>query len=109
MLVISIIVGLGILGAMAYLALSPKTPYGLRIAALIALGVMILSVIICLIIMISGRSGTANIVPDVPLMPADKNSGANNLFLILGFIIFLLALFIVIFIFSLRESRNRKK
>ena len=108
MLVFSIIAGLCLLGAMSYLALSKNSRSGIRIAALIALGVMILTVIACLIIIMSSRAAVSEAQPfSDTVMPVKPRSAGDSLLLI-GCIIFLVALFMIILIQSLREQRKMK-
>ena len=109
MLVVSIVVGACILCAMAYLALSKKSRFWRRIAALIALGVMIFSVIVCLIVIVFGGTVVAGkrIVSDMEIPFEPPRSAGDSLFII-GFILLLIALFVTVLVLSLHESRNRK-
>ena len=109
MLIILIIAGVCIFGVMSYLALSKKSSFKVRAAALVSLGVMVLAVIICLIVILStgisfknSRSSSS----DFPIMPYQSQ---NNSFLLIGSIIFLFILFMLILVFSLREQRRMKK
>jgi heme A synthase len=107
MLVVSAIIGALILGVMVYLALSKKSRYWIRVAALIALGVMILSVIVCLIAILSGRAAVVGnqFIADMPL-PVEPPRSAGNLLAYVIMIIFLLTLFIVVLILSIQEQRK---
>jgi hypothetical protein len=90
-----------------YLALSRKSGFRTRIAALAALGLMFLSVIVCGIFLISGGlAAEGNVL--IPLdLPADKAAApSNNLWIFLVFIFFLAALFVVITALSIREQRR---
>lgn len=94
------------LGAIIYIALSRKSGLRTRIAALIALGVMLLSVIVCTVLLITGNLEAEGDV--IPLdLPADTAAvPSNDLWIFLAFIVFLAALFVVITVLSIREQRR---
>jgi hypothetical protein len=96
-----------ILGAMIYLALSKKTGPAIRIAALIALGLMVVSVIVCLVLAFTGGPAVST-GPILPVIePHEKLPAAgSNLAVLFGLIVFLLALFILVAILSLRERKR---
>jgi len=110
MLIISIIFGLCIFGVMAYLALSKKSRFWIRVAALIALGMMILAVIISILVIISGPAvvirekvqGESGI-PIEP--PATAEASLGYLF----FIFFLLAIFVMVLVLAIREHKRHVK
>jgi formate hydrogenlyase subunit 3/multisubunit Na+/H+ antiporter MnhD subunit len=97
------------LGAIIYMALSRKSSLRTRIAALIALGLMFLSVIACIVLLISGGLGAEGNVL-IPLDPPADTAAApsNDIWLFLTFIVFLAALFVVIAVLSIRERRRRR-
>ena len=109
MIVVAIIIGVCIFGVMVYTALSKKTNFRLRIASLIALGLMILSIIICLIVALSGPVFVKSDDISSLLMPEPPPQQAGNTFMILFFIIFLLALFAFVLIMTMRERKSEKK
>jgi cytochrome bd-type quinol oxidase subunit 2 len=101
-------VGFIILGGIIFMAVWTKSDFKVRIAALTALALMILTVIICLfLVFFSGKP--VEDVPVVydpnPLPPPPASSG--NIFILLGFILFLIVLFVVVLLISLRENRKR--
>ena len=108
MLVVSIVVGVGILGVMVYLALSKKFRFWIRVAALVALGVMIAAVVVSLILIFFGRASVVkdSIIADLDIPPAPPTAG--NSLVILIFILFLIALFVTVVILSLHEQRSKK-
>ena len=110
MFIVWIIIGLSLLLAMLYLALSKKTAFGIRIAALIALGIMVLSVIVGLVFIFFGGVTVTNgqIIPDSDI-PANPPRAADNSFAIIALIVFLLALFVLVLILSLREHRMKNQ
>jgi amino acid transporter len=95
------------LSAIMYIALSKKTGPRTRIAALIALAVMILTVIVCLIVIFGGTA----LVKTGEALPADlpvENPAVpgNNVWILLAFIVFLIVLFAVVAVLSFREQRR---
>ena len=109
MLIVSVIAGVCLLSAMSYLALSKKIVFRLRIAALIALGVMILALIVCLIVLLSGGAlVSGGLVSGESGIPVDLSRGPEYSWLLLGSVIFLIALFVFIALMSMREHGSRK-
>jgi len=109
MIFFGIILGLGIMGAMVYLALDKKSSFHIRLAALGALAVMILTVIICLIIILSDTSvpiDESMLIVGEPVKTKDDNE--NNLFTLFFSIFFLLAMFIMVAVIALREHKKTK-
>ena len=109
MIVILAVLGVIILCVMVYLALSKKTSFWLRIAALIALGLMILAVIISLIFIFFGGASVTNVqvITDVETPPVQAQPAGNNLLNFI-FILVLIGFFALIMILSLRETRRKK-
>ena len=109
MIFLGVILGIAIMGAVSYLALDKKSNFHTRIAALGALAVMILTVIICLIIIL-----TDNRVPIDPSTlivgaPVEvKDDGDNNIVALIFTILFFLTMFVTIFVLAMREHRKTK-
>ncbi|MDR0584720.1 MAG: hypothetical protein LBG57_10295 [Treponema sp.] len=102
-----ILLGIIMPAGVIYLALSKKSTFRVRIAALIALGVMVLSLIISLflIFLVKPAEPASPFIPfDVPV-EEPPNTG-NNIFALLGVILFLVVLFLVILMMSMRENRK---
>lgn len=98
------------LAAVIYTALSKKSGPRIRLAALAALAVMILTVIVCLILIFGGPA----LVRTETVLPADipaENPAApgNDLWILLAFIVFMIALFVVVAVLSFREQRRLRK
>jgi len=74
MLVVGIIFSIGLLGAIVYFAVSPKSSKLLRLSAIIALGLICLSLIICGIFIIKGPAED----PDVILLPIFQDSAPET-------------------------------
>jgi cytochrome bd-type quinol oxidase subunit 2 len=91
-----------------YLAISRESSFKMRIAALGALALMIVTVIICFVLFFKARATPQQLIlpdmlpSDMPPPPASNNNPATMIM----FIIFLIALFIVIFFLSLREQKR---
>jgi len=94
-----------ILSAIIYLAVSRRSSFQIRIAALVALGAMIITVIICLfrIFMAPAAAAKTPLYPDMP--PPDPVPPPNTMALVLVVVV-LLALFMVVMLLSLREQRR---
>jgi amino acid transporter len=98
------------LGAITWAALSKKSGPRTRIAALIALAVMILTVIVCLVLIFGGPA----LVKTDEVLPADLPVGnpsapANDWWILLAFIVFLFALFTAMVVLLFREQRRLRK
>jgi len=104
-----IILGIALLGVMVYFAIDKKSSFHMRLAALGAIALMILTVIICVIVYQSHNKAPV----DWSIMNLDdfdkepeKEGGA---FAIIFSIIFLLILFVVIAVLAMREHKKHKK
>jgi uncharacterized membrane protein YhaH (DUF805 family) len=97
------------MAAMIYMALDKKSNFQTRLASIIALGVMIVAVIICLIVIFSDN--TVAVDPSTLIVGAPAEvAEENNLTALFISIIFLLVLFAVIAILARREhKRNAAK
>jgi len=98
--------GFIIMAGVVYMAISKKSTFQVRIAALGALALMIVSVVICLVIYFKGAPAPQQLI--LPEMsselppPAGNNSPVTMIMLSL----FLIALFAVIFFMAMREQRR---
>jgi cytochrome bd-type quinol oxidase subunit 2 len=110
MIFFGVLIGLILLTGMIYLAVSKKSAKGMRIAAVIALAVMITTVIICLFLIFFGVKAPVDesviLLTDAPL-PPPKSSG--NIWILLLFMLFLIGLFVIVLIISIREHKAQKK
>jgi len=102
-----VILALAMLAGVAYMAIAPKSSFKLRIAALGALGVMVVTAIICSLVIFKTHRVVTVIDPeqvylDVP-PPVKEN---NNIASIVMFILFLVAVFVLVLVFSLREQKR---
>jgi uncharacterized membrane protein YkvI len=104
-MIIPIILSVIILSAISYLAISSKSSFKIKIAALAALAAMIITVIICLFrIFMTPAAVQVQTYPDMPV-PEVAPATPNTMTLIL-FVVILMVLFLVILFLSLREQRR---
>jgi len=107
MIYLGIFLGIGIMGTMIYFAINKKSNSATRIASLIALGIMILTVIICLILIMTDNSVPVDesiLIVGAPIETDDTN--ASSLWMLLFLIVFLLGLFVLILLQALKENRK---
>jgi len=95
-----------LLSAMVYLALSRKSDFKVRVAALAAMAAMIITVIICLFRIFMAPAAAAAKAQPYPDMPAVETAPPPNAMGLVLFIIILIALFLVVLFLSLREQRR---
>jgi len=107
MIFLGIFLGIIIMGVMIYFAINKKSNSSTRIASLIALGVMILTVIICLFLILTDNTVPVDesiLIVGAPIETDDNNVSSIWVFLFL--VVFLLTLFVVITIHALRENKK---
>lgn len=106
MIFFGILVGIGLIGVMVYLALDRKSTFPTRMASLGALAVMILSIIICLVIIFTDNSVPVDesiLIVGAPVETPEKKTNIAELVLM---IIFLLILFALIAFLTFREHKK---
>ena len=105
-----ILISIALLGVMVYFALDKKSSFKMRLAALGAIAIMILTVIICVII---GFSDKKVLIEDPSMLivgePLEIQDEGNSLLAIIFSILFLLALFTVIVVLVMREHKKHDK
>ena len=108
MIFFGVVIGILIVGAMIYLALDKKSNLQTRIASLAALGIMIITVLICVFLILSDNRvpiDPSSLIVGAPVEAAEDGNSLLGFFLS---IIFLLALFIVIAYLAMKEQRKGK-
>ena len=103
-----ILIALIIMVIMVFMAVGKKSDKKTRIAAIIALGVMILTVIICVIYIFTDTT----VVQDPSLLivgePPETKETGGNAFAIIFLILFLIAVFIVVAVLAMKEGRKHQ-
>ena len=105
MLVFSGILSFCLLGVIVYFAISPKSSRLLRLVAIIALGVITLTILICGIIIIKGPGEEVELIPILPdpgAVPVKKENRAVGIVILL---VFLAVLALII----LKAYKDQKK
>ena len=106
--VVLCMLGAAIMGGVAYLALSKNSEFRVRIAALGALAVMIVSVIVCMVLYFRTAAVPKQLIlPDMmpsEMPPPPSNSNPTMIMMI----VFLVGLFVVIFFLSMREQKRKE-
>jgi formate-dependent nitrite reductase membrane component NrfD len=106
MVVFLFLLGIAIMGGVIFMAISRKSGLKVRIAALGALALMIVSVIICLVVYFKEMATPKQLIlPD--MMPSEMPPPSNtNSVTMIMLIVFLIALFAIIFILAMREQKR---
>jgi membrane protein YdbS with pleckstrin-like domain len=102
-----VLVSIATFGGIAYLAVSPQSNFKIRIAALGALALMVTTIIINLIRFYKS-SGTPKqrLLPDMDPSDLPPVSTEHNLPMAIMLVLFLIALFAMIAIVSMREHKK---
>ncbi|MCL2764061.1 MAG: hypothetical protein FWD40_02120 [Treponema sp.] len=106
MIFIGVVIGIIILGAVSYFAINKKSSFHTRIVSLAALALMILSVIVCLVIVLTDtrvQVDPSSLIVGAPVETVEEHSNIAGL---LFSIIFLLALFAVIAFLAMKEHKR---
>jgi len=107
MMYMGILLGVAIMAAMIYMALNKKSTFPVRIASIAALFLMILTIIICLFIgFTDNRVMVDESVLIVGAPPETPQEGAGNSIGLIFLIFFLIAMFVMIAVFAMREHRK---
>ena len=107
MIYFGVLIGIIILIAMIYMALSKQSNFATRIASLIALAVMVITVIICLFLVFMGGKPPVDESIVFVTGPPPAPAKGHNIFVLLLVVIFMIGLFAVVFFFSLREQHKK--
>jgi hypothetical protein len=106
-MVILIILGVVIVCGVIFLAVSKKSTFKIRIAALGALVLMALSVVVCMFVYSKGaKAPKMLILPDT--LPSDipPPQSATNIVMLVVLLIFIVALVVAVSVVSMREQRR---
>ena len=109
MILLGILIGLGIIAAMVFLALDKKSNFATRAAALGALAIMILTIIICLFLVLTDdRVPVDESVLIVGAVPETKEKDSSSFMVLLLLTILMLIMFAVVVLLSMREHKKSK-
>jgi amino acid transporter len=108
MLFVFIPLAVVLLGVIIYFALSKNSPRTVRFAALIALGSVILSVLVCgfIVFMNLREGGGEPAIPDYLVPGSAPPPAKNNLFALVILAVFLLGVLGLVVFLSFREQRK---
>ena len=99
--------GLVTLTGIIYLAISRKSSPVVRIAALVALALMIIAVIVCLLILFGVIETAASKAPVLPDAPVDSVPvKPTNFVALIMLVVFLVIMFVLVLILSMRERHQ---
>lgn len=109
MIFLGVILGLVIMAGMVYMAIDKKSTPMTRVVSLIAIGVMVLTLIICLFIILTNDRVQIDESTLIVGEPAEvKKEGGANIWIFVMLIIILLGLFGVIAFNAFRENKKQK-
>jgi|TergutMp193P3_1026864.scaffolds.fasta_scaffold191438_2 cytochrome b len=107
-----ILLGIVTLIGVIYLAVSRKSSFIVRISALVALGLMVIAVVVCLLLVFGVIGDSASrvvVLPDAVLYDAPPPPPGPNLAVMVMLIVFLIAVFVLVVILALKEKQAVKK
>jgi len=109
MIYLGVVIGIALMGGMIFLAFRKKSEFAVRVASLIALGVMMLTIIICLFLVFTDdRVPVDESVVIVGAAPEIKEVDNSNMMVLFLVVIVLIAVFAMVVIAAMREYRKNK-
>ncbi|MCL2441919.1 MAG: hypothetical protein FWD13_00430 [Treponema sp.] len=108
MIFLGILFALAIMGAVSYFAIDKKSSFHTRLVSIIALGIMILTVIICIIIALSDTTVAVDMSTLIVNETKEEKEETNIIALIFS-VLFFIALFVVIAYLAMKEHKKSKK
>ena len=107
MIYLGILLSIAIMGAVISMAFNKKSSFAVRIACLIALGLMLLTIIICLVFAMTDNKVVVDESVLIVGAPVEtKKAGSDNLLVLLLLIIFLVAFFVVVAVLAIKEHKK---
>jgi amino acid transporter len=98
------------MGAMVYLALDKKSNFATRVASLIALGIMILTIAICLFLIFTDNRVPVDESVLIVGAPVETVKDENNITMeLLLLVIFMAGIFTWIVILAMKENKKQMK
>jgi cytochrome bd-type quinol oxidase subunit 2 len=102
-----VLIGLATFVGIVYLAISPQSDFKIRIAALGALALMITTVIICMFLFFKSAATPKHmLLPDMDPSDLPPVSTEHNIPMLIMMVIFLIALFAMVVIVSIRGNKK---
>jgi ABC-type Fe3+ transport system permease subunit len=106
-MVFLIILGVAVFGCFIFLAVSKNSTFKIRVAALGALVLMVLSVVVCMIIYNkSAKAPKVFILPDTLPSEIPPPQAESNIFMMVMFLIFMIVLVVAVSVISIREQKK---
>ena len=110
MVYFGVILGIGIMSGMVFMAIDKKSSFQVRIACLIAIALMMATVILCVFIVLTDNRVPVDESVLIVGAPVEvKETGSGNTMTLLLLIILMVGIFILIAILSMRENRRHIK
>ena len=107
MLLFGILLGIGIMAGMIYMALNKSSQFTVRIASIAAIFLMFLTIIICLVVVLTdNRVPVDESVLIVGAVPETQEQNTTNVMVLLLLIIFMVVIFTVIALLTFHEHRK---
>ena len=107
MLLFGILLSIGIMAGVIYMALDKKSNFAIRIASIAAIFLMILTIIICLVLgFTDNRVPVDESVLIVGAVPETPEISTANMMILLLLIFLLIIVFIVVAILTMHEHRK---
>jgi len=107
MIYLGILLSIAIMGAVISMAFNKKSSFAVRIACLIALGLMLLTIIICLVFAMTDNKVVVDESVLIVGAPVEtKKAGSDNLMVLFLLIIFLVAFFVVVTVLAIKEHKK---
>jgi ABC-type Fe3+ transport system permease subunit len=110
MVYFGVILSLGIMSAMVFLAVDKKSNLPIRIASLAAIAIMILTVIICLVMVFTDNRVPVDESVLIVGAPVEvKKEGSGDTMVLLLLIIFLVLFLLIIALLAIHQNSKQKK
>ena len=107
MIYVGVILGIGIMAGMVFMAFDKKSNFPTRIACIIALGIMVLTVIVCLVLVFTDdRVPVDPSVLIVGAVPEPKPKNSTDSMVLILMIILMAALFVVVAVSAIRDYKK---
>jgi cytochrome bd-type quinol oxidase subunit 2 len=110
MVFFGVILGIGIMSGMVYLALDKKSSFQIRIASLIAIAIMMATVILCVFIVLTDNRVPVDESVLIVGAPVEvKQTRSGNTMVLLLLVIIMVVICILLAILSMHENRKHLK